>query len=502
MRASTLQRLPLRVRLTLWYSLVFAVAFFAVGTTCLWMVHRTVVELQDNELQQRVRSVRRFLEARPINEPPAQTRAAIAAAYDVMHGSKWLQVIDDHGVWLYRSTHIAAAYPRLALPQELAAPATYFDFVAEGLHAHALIAPIQVHGVRYTVQTGLSLTKTLIVLSSFRLQLWLLTALALAFSSLAGYLMSRKALTPIALLAAEARRINETNLAARMPALPSRDELAALSVTLNKMLERIEAGYRSVRSFTANAAHELRTPVALLRAEAEVALAFPRDADYYRRTCEQVVTHAAEMATLIDQLLALARTDAGVETYRFAALDLADLLSQAYARWQRRFAEAGLHFELHPLPETSPTPVWVEGDEPALLRLLDVLIENAWRYTPAGRSVTLSVKRKPDSARVSVADTGDGIPIEAQATLFDRFVRVSRPLRGDFSGSGLGLVLAQGIAQAHDATIVLHSLPGHGADFSLELRTVPAPSFAATSLAPSPAGNTVSDTAAALPAIH
>ena len=111
-------------------------------------------------------------------------------------------------------------------------------------------------GTRYTVQTGLSLTKTLGVLSDFRAHLFLLITVGLVVSSLSGYFMSRKALTPIAAIATEAQRINDKNLNSRLPALATHDELAALSNTLNQMLGRIESGYQSVRSFTANAAHE------------------------------------------------------------------------------------------------------------------------------------------------------------------------------------------------------------------------------------------------------
>ena len=197
-------------------------------------------------------------------------------------------------------------------------PASYFHsrrrswlillcYKAENIPVRALIEPIEVRGVRYTVQTGLTLSKTLELLSNFRFQIFLLTTLGLIISSMAGYFMSRKALMPIAAIAAEAQRINDKNLSSRLPTLKTHDELAALSNTLNQMLGRIEAGYRSVRSFTANAAHELRTPVALLRAETEVALAFHRDEAYYRDTCENVLRSSVQMTRLIDQLLVLAR---------------------------------------------------------------------------------------------------------------------------------------------------------------------------------------------------
>jgi heavy metal sensor kinase len=471
-----ISQLPLRIRLTLWYTASFAVALLCVGSGCLWMVHRSTIELENNELQQRVRSVRRFLEARPASETAAQRHDAITAAYDVSHGSKWLQVIDQDGQWVYRSSHVAAAYPQLALPQQAPQTEAYFTYLSDGIHVRALIAPISAHGVRYTVQTGLSLTKTMVILTNFNIQLALLSILSLLASSVAGYFMSRKALTPIAAIAAEAQRINDRNLNTRLPELESHDELARLSTTLNQMLGRIESGYQSVRSFTANAAHELRTPVALLRAETEVALSFPRDAAYYKQTCESVLENSIQMSRLIDQLLTLARTDAGVELLQREPLNLAELVSEAASQWNAIFASAGVGFHT----ERSPQDLWIEGDYAALQRLLNTLLENAWRYTPAGQTVTLALcpvadTVEPGTVQLSVTDTGVGIAPEAQARIFERFYRAAQPVRGDFSGSGLGLVLAQWIAEGHDAKLQVESTPGEGSRFSLRLHTTTPP---------------------------
>jgi signal transduction histidine kinase len=470
LRFAPLRNLPLRVRLTLWYSLVFAAALFGLGFACLWMVHSAVTNIENNELQQRVKSVRQFLEARPAGETHDQLRKAFAAAYDVYHGHKWLQVIDENGVWAYRSSHVANPYPDLLLPQQTPATANYFTYTAEGLHVRALIQPIQVNGVRYTVQTGLTLDKALIILSNFRAQLALLIALGLVVSSLAGYFMSRKALTPIAAIASEAHRINDKNLNVRLPALQTRDELAVLSDTLNQMLGRIDAGYQSVRSFTANAAHELRSPVALLRAEVEVALAFPRDTTYLRNACERVLANSVQMGSLVDQLLALARADAGVELLHLEPVNLPDLLEEAASEWSPRFAQAQIRFRC----EAGPSEFWVDADYLALKRLIHILLENAWRYTPTGESVTLTLQIESStsaraSATISILDTGIGIAPEDQARIFERFCRIARPFHGEFSGSGLGLVLAQWIAQNHRSTIQVHSSPGSGSRFSFLL---------------------------------
>ena len=462
-----IRRLPIRARLTLWYSLVFATALLSIGLGSLWMVHRAIDELENNELQQRVRSVRRFLESRPADETSTQLRDTITAAYNVSHGSKWLQVIDENGEWLYRSPHVAAVYPNLALPQRVAPSASYFTYSAESVPVRALIEPIAVHGIHYTVQTGLSLSKTLAVLSNFRAQLFFLITLGLIASSLAGYFMSRKALTPIAAIADEAQRINDKNLSARLPSLETHDELSSLSNTLNQMLGRIEAGYKSVRSFTANAAHELRSPVALLRAETEVALALPRDATYYQATCEHILLNSVQMTRLIDQLLALARADAGVEVFKFEPINLPEVLEEVAEEWTERFADAQIDFSRN----FSTIEFWIDADYVALKRLLNILLENAWRYTPHGQSVSLALHGPAQNGvhraiEICVADTGIGIAPEDQKRIFERFCHIGRPIHGDFSGSGLGLALGQSIAERHNTTIELHSTIGEGSRFS------------------------------------
>jgi hypothetical protein len=131
-----IKSLPIRVRLTLWYSLAIAATMFSLGFVSLWMVHRAIDDLENEELQQRVRSVRRFVESRPEGESRAELRDAITAAYNVSHGNKWLQVIDEQGNWIYRSSHVAAVFPTLVLPQQAPKAGSYFH-----LHSGVCFCP-------------------------------------------------------------------------------------------------------------------------------------------------------------------------------------------------------------------------------------------------------------------------------------------------------------------------------------------------------------------------
>ena len=460
-----IKSLPIRVRLTLWYSLAIAAAMFSIGFVSLWMVHRAIDDLEREELQQRVRSVRRFVESRPPGETRAQLRDAITAAYNVSHGNKWLQVIDEQGNWIYRSPHVAAAYPNLVLPRQAPEAGSYFTYTAESSSVRALIEPISIHGVRYTVQTGLTLNRTLAILSNLRIQLLLLAGIGLLVSSIAGHFMSRKALKPVAALAAEARRINDRNLDIRLPEPAALDEISDLSRTLNQMLERIDKAFASVRTFTGNASHELRTPISLMRTEIEVALYRPRDSVEYRDVLGRLHGETLRMTSLVENLLSLARADGGAETIALAPIRVDDLFRQASASWKNAMNQALLDFRV----EIEGEDIALLGDRHLLPRLLSILLENASKYTPPGGFVKLCAASAGTRVVLSVADNGIGIASEHKPRIFDRFFRATPAGDPAPAGSGLGLALAKWIADRHGSELTVESEPGRGSRFSFSL---------------------------------
>jgi heavy metal sensor kinase len=463
-----MKRLPIRLRLTLWYCAMFAAAAVLLSLSSWWMLRRSVVATEYHELQERAEDVQLLLTQLGPDATPESLQQKFTEIYRVKDDGKYLQILDQDGNWLYRSKRMIDEGLRPAAPRDLPPQGTIVDFHLGTRYVRALAYPIQANGRAYSVQTGIALNKSMVLLSTFGTQLLLLTPAVLILAAIGGHFMSRKALAPVAAIATEARRINDKNLDIRLPITATEDEISHLSETLNQMLARVESGMRSIRDFTANAAHELRTPLALIRAEVEVSLSKPREAEVYREACEQVQLEAVRMTGLIDSLLILARADAGMEALHFESLDANDLILKVGEKWKTTMRLALLDFSV----ETAPEPAFVCGDMNGLQRLLTILLDNAVQYTQTGGSVNLRVAREDGQTIFIVRDTGIGIAPEHQPKVFDRFYRVDRTRGGTTCGSGLGLALAKWVAERHDTCISLRSTVGEGTSFAFTLPNV------------------------------
>jgi heavy metal sensor kinase len=463
--------LPIRLRLTLWYCAMFAAAAVLLSLSSWWMLRQSVKATEYHELQERVEDVQLLLGQLGPDAGVQSLEQRFADIYQIKDDGKYLQVIDQDGQWIYRSRRMIDAALLPAAPGLLPPDGTLDQFHQGTRYVRVLTYPIQVNGRAYSVQTGLAVNKSMVLLSSFGRRLLLLTPAVLILAAIGGHFMSRKALAPVAAIAVDARRINDRNLDIRLPVAPTRDEISDLSETLNQMLQRVESGVRSTRDFTANAAHELRTPLALIRTEVEVALSRLRSAGEYREACENVQLESIRMTGLIDSLLMLARVDAGNEALCFEPIEANQMVRQLGEKWKTSMQLALLNFEV----ELEPEMLFILGDANSLQRLLTILLDNAVRYTPPGGSVQLRVARQDGSAIFTVRDTGIGIPSEHQPRIFDRFYRVDRTRRSS-GGSGLGLSLGKWIAEQHGTSLSLQSAIGKGTSFQFAIAEVGATS--------------------------
>jgi signal transduction histidine kinase len=358
-----------------------------------------------------------------------------------------------------------AENPVLPAPGLLPKAGVTIEFHQGTRYVRVLAYPITARGMQYSVQTGLALNKLMVLEENFRARLLLLAPIVVLLAAVAGHFMSRKALSPVAELARDARRINDRHLDIRLPVPRANDEIADLSRTLNQMLERIDKAFASVRTFTGNASHELRTPIALLRTEIEVALYRPRDGEEYRAILGRLHAETLRMTTLVENLLSLARADGGAEALRLTPIRVAALFRQLSELWKPAMSTAMLDFDV----EIPSENLHVLADKQSIARLLSILLENAGRYTPPGGSVKLNSALDGDCIVLSVRDTGFGIAAEHKPKIFDRFYRALPAGENVPAGSGLGLALAKWIADRHQADLRVESEPGVGSCFSFSL---------------------------------
>jgi len=320
-------------------------------------------------------------------------------------------------------------------------------------------------GLSRAAQAVLSQATSLALLHIFTRDLLMFAPLLLFLAALLAYSMSLKALHPIADLARLARRICNHSVNLRLPVPSVNDEISDISTTLNQMLDRVDAGNRSIRDFTATASHELRSPVALIRSEIDAALSSPRSNQEYRESFANLHQEIIQMSGLLDNMLMLARADAGTEILSFEVIDAGRLVRRIGEKWSPFMRQALLEFHV----ETCCAPALIRADIVSIQRLLNILLENACRYTPPGGSITLRATADKERVLLEVRDTGIEISGEHLPRLFQRFHRVDPVRSRQVGGSGLGLALAKWIADQHQATFIVESEIDAGTCFRIAI---------------------------------
>ncbi|PYS55408.1 MAG: hypothetical protein DMG13_04115 [Acidobacteria bacterium] len=275
-----------------------------------------------------------------------------------------------------------------------------------------------------------------------------------------GWLLARRALRPIVDTAAMLQHISDRTLHKRLPDSGVDDEISHLVRVINDLLARLDGAFDTQRRFTADASHEICTPLTVLKGNTQVALMARRTPEEYMETLRSNLEEIERLTRLATDLLTLARFDAGEQCSSTESLTLNNLVENVCARLRPAVAESGVRLACRSLE-----PIVVNGEPNALQQIVLNLVTNAIRYTPGGGGVAVTVGRCPDGmAFVEVADTGIGISAEALSRIFGRFYR------GDSSeGSGLGLAICQVLAKAHGGRIEVDSEYGKGSRFKLLL---------------------------------
>ena len=283
-----------------------------------------------------------------------------------------------------------------------------------------------------------------------------LTLIAGVVAAVAGGIIARRSLAPLRHFAAEADALGTLDLSQRLSVPPSADEIGRLGATLNRMLERLDAALRRERELAAEVGHELRTPLAIIRAESELLGQQLTDKDE-RASLNSILEEVDRTTGVIDDMLPLARVDARATLDRSHLVDLGELARTVVERFTAVAATRGVSL-------TARGDGQLKGDAKAIERAIVNLVDNALRHTPRGGAVEIAVERGDKGPALTVRDTGPGVPSETLATMFDRFTR-GGPRRG---AAGLGLAIVAAMAGSHEGDVQARNRPEGGLEITIE----------------------------------
>jgi two-component system, OmpR family, heavy metal sensor histidine kinase CusS len=454
--------LTIRARLTALYFLVLAASFTGFFSICDYGFQRSIVTTVNDASQRNLDTVRRVLERHALQKS-SELAQELARVSDLWESGAIFEVVGPDGQWIYRAPRFLSALPAL---QPLKDKGTSFQTTnLEALQYRVARRHIVVNGNVYLVDAAVPTEPFDQALDNFRLTEKRFLPLLVVLASLLGYWLSGRALAPVNRIIHGAERVGVRNLSRRLEVPQAKDELRRLTEQLNAMLDRIEASVKRITQFTADASHDLRTPLALIRTNAELALRRPRSDTEYREALGRILATSEETSDLIEHLLMLARADANVAQLKLEPTNLHPVLQRVAQKANVLALGKGIAFSDRAVPHANS----ILANETALERLFMSVLDNAVKYTPASGHVALDLHLEDGHAVIEVRDTGIGIAEKDLPHVFERFYRADQARSRGTRGSGLGLSIAKWIAESHHGSIELLSRPGQGTTVTIRL---------------------------------
>lgn len=445
-----MSRLPIRVRLTVAFALAMAIVLAAIGAFLYVRLGSSLDEAIDEGLQARSAEVARQI----------RSDEQVTAGGDP--DERFVQVLDAHGD-ITAATSIRDTLLDAEMLTAARRDATWLlldDVHGVDGRVRVLATPFETAGGRLVVVVGSSLENRDDAVHGLLTLLLIVGPAALLVASLLGYGLATLALRPVESMRVEANVISASEPGRRLPLPRANDEISRLGETLNRMLDRLETALERERSFVADASHELRTPIALLKTELELALRRPRSEAELENALRSAATEADRLAKLADNLLVIARFDDGALSLDLARIPANELVESVGARFERHIEDAGRSIELD-----APETLDLRADRLRLEQALTNLVDNALRHGKG--EIRLTATGRNGRVELHVLDEGTGFDPEFLPHAFDRFSRADRARSGD--GAGLGLTIADVIARAHGGSAHAANRSGAGADVWLDL---------------------------------
>lgn len=464
-------KITVRLRLTIWYSAALALVLVSLSAATYFIFERNAARQADRELKELCDSFLVTLrdEVRdPVNGgnvvPALEQSIAEHRSPDL-----YFAVFDSASNMLLSSAELPdSTAEERGNAEQVVQSKSYAAFLEAsrkqdeyagkiggrrgGFRGYA--RAVSLRGQKYLVVVLRSQREQHDTLEDFRAAFLGVIPLAIALAALGGYFLARKSLAPVVAMSNQAARISASNLNERLVIRNASDELGGLAAAFNDLLGRLEQSFERQRRFMADASHELRTPVAILRGEAEVALENPaRGAGEYREALTAVQQEARRLTRIIEDLFTLTRADAGQHPLARTDFYFDELTAECVQAVRTLAAIKSLSLRSNITPE-----IQVHADELLIRRMILNLLDNAIKYTPNGGEVTIACGARDGQCELTISNAGPGIPAELQPRVFERFFRADRArtqAEQDGGGAGLGLSIARWIAEAHQGRLEL-----------------------------------------------
>jgi heavy metal sensor kinase len=466
----------LRVRLALWHSLLVGLPLVAFSIVSYLAFSRALVGGTDRFITEALAAFSKELGAERRAGLSAQ-QAMITTVHEVRFRELHIMILDPNGRIVAsagppdtvgevgRADEIqrqldTAVIARAMTTTPSREPLQFRLDGADGAY-RVRMQPLVVDGIGYLLAGRYPLREAEQTMADIQQVFGVAIPLLIIAAAVSGYFLARRNLAPVASMAERAAAISASTLHERLP-VSGGDELVRLARVVNDLLDRLEQAFEQQRRFMADASHELRTPTAIVRTEADVTLSKPqRHEGEYRESVAIMQDAARRLTRIVDDLFLLARSDAGHLVVHRAAIHLEDVVDETVRSVRPLAEKRGVRVVLTEIVEAP-----LQGDADLLGRLLLNLLDNAIKHSPPGSEVRVAMRGDPDATRITVTDQGEGIPAELQSRVFERFFRVdaarTRQETSHTSGAGLGLAIARRIAEAHDGRLELvASRPGH-----------------------------------------
>ena len=456
---TALWRAPtIRARLTGWYAAVLTLMMLVYAAITFVSVRHEFEEQFDHRLHADLEGA----EERLTRTADGRVVWAIAPrSGEQADEARVYEVWSVAGEPLHRSGAAVALPP---LGKFAGSPLSYDRLVIDGQSWRMLAAPVSIGGYPVVLRLSQSEERLRGELREILVVLVLGLPMVVGLAAIGGYLLARRALTPIDHLASEAKRITAARLHERLTARHPTDEIGRLTTVINDTLARLEASFEQLRRFTADASHELRTPLAVVRSIGEAAVAERRTPDDYEEAVGSMLEEVDRMTSLVDTLLRLSHADAGTIRLSREPLDLGQL-ARDVASSMSVLAEERSQSIAFEIVDGIVAPV----DRAIFREALRNVLDNAIKYSPVGSTILVRVARAGESGALTVVDEGPGIAPEHRDRIFDRFFRVDEGRARDGGGAGLGLAIAKWAVELNGGRIMVADHPGPGAEFRIVL---------------------------------